>query len=122
MDDLDPDRVAFPLGTHSHGDHMLTRRAALRAVAVRLPLEAYFYADLPYFLREGVDDDPVGTAAMMSADPIESPNIPDGVIGQKRAAMAHYHSQVELLAYNFGRHFAEVFEPGIEQLYRLRAA
>ncbi len=118
MDEVRPERVAVPVGTHNHVDNMLARRAGLRAVLSQHDLDAFLYADLPYFADgEGAD----ALAKMASAEPEAPIPISDEAVERKAAALSHYRSQLQLLAKGFGPRFGAVFLPGVERLYRLQS-
>jgi LmbE family N-acetylglucosaminyl deacetylase len=115
VDELDPERIAIPLGTEAHEDHVMTRVAAITATASRRPSGIYLYADLPYFF--GSDSDAAARALNGALEQQSEPS--DDSLEKKRAAVAHYHSQVQLLADSFGTGFDAVFQPGVERLYRV---
>jgi LmbE family N-acetylglucosaminyl deacetylase len=116
MDEVSPERVAVPVGTRTHGDDMMTRRAGVRVVGGQRSIDAYLYADLPYF-SDGHGSDVIASTA--AAELVDLILVTDEIVERKAAALSYYRSQLPLLAKGFGSRFGAVFLPGAERLYRL---
>jgi hypothetical protein len=69
IEDMEPERVAIPLGFPGHPDHVLTREAGNRAVPSRRPMDTYYHADLPYFVGHDVDEMAAGFGGTVSPLP-----------------------------------------------------
>jgi LmbE family N-acetylglucosaminyl deacetylase len=70
IDEIGPERIAIPLGTEDHEDHVMTRVASITAMTSRRFSDAYLYADLPYFFGSDCDavaGGPVSTSRITTA-------------------------------------------------------
>ena len=114
LDEVNADRIAVPLATGTHIDHMLTRDGALAALKVRGVTDVFFYADMPYFNGHATDE----IAHDLHAIPIELPPADDSARALKREAVAKYRSQLPLLKKVFRRSFRSIFLPEAESLYK----
>lgn len=78
-----PQTVFCPLGVGRHVDHLL-----VRAMGVMLFPHAVFYADFPYVLRSGVDEEFIRTRRLQRFTW-------DGGVNRKTEAIREYRSQVQ---------------------------
>jgi LmbE family N-acetylglucosaminyl deacetylase len=88
------DRVAVPLAVDKHGDHEMTRDAAIEAAHQCGITEIHLYADLPYFTGENAD----AVAESFGASRAREEPPTDEDLAAKRDALACYATQLELLA------------------------
>ena len=93
-----PQTVFCPLGVGRHVDHLL-----VRAMGVMLFPHAVFYADFPYVLRSGVDEEFIRTRRLQRFTW-------DGGVNRKTEAIREYRSQVQGLFPNGAiPHKAEIY-------------
>ncbi len=82
--------------------------AAGQLVGGQRSIDAYLYADLPYF-SDGHGSDVIASTA--AAELVDLILVTDEIVERKAAALSYYRSQLPLLAKGFGSRLGAVFLP-----------